>query len=430
MSRDPEDVDPKPRRRPRPAPDPEGEEPRNPPRAGAGDSVFRPAPGASGRTGPRPQRKAAGAAGRVEIAEPGPKWYERIVFGSVSSGQLAQFCRQFASYLNAGVDYDRSLSSLAKQFQATGLGPVLERIRLRIKAGSTLEEATAPEKATFGPAFQSMIAVAEARGGVPETLRILSQGFEARQRLIRQARSAMIYPLIVLFLASTIACLIAVFLLPMFASLLSDISKNSQLPWASRGLMAISRFLGSGGWWLLPVLLIGVPFALLRWYRTPSGKSILDRVLLRLPVLGSIFRKLDVSRFARTMSSLLDAGVDVGSSIDLTARALSMTPMRNAVQAAKLPVMQGRELSVALAPSRQFGPDVIAILESGEETGKLPESLVHLADEYEEQVAYMVKNLGHLIQPLLILILAGFVLFIILAVFLPYLQVITSLAGG
>ena len=122
--------------------------------------------------------------------------------------------------------------------------------------------------------------------------------------------------------------------------------------------------------------------------------------------------------------------MDVGSSIELTAQAMAMNPMRRAVESTRDEVLHGRELSVALAPSRQFGPDVIAILESGEETGKIPESLNHLADEYEEQVAYMVKNLGQLIQPLLVLMLGAFVLFIILAVFLPYIQLITSLAGG
>lgn len=366
----------------------------------------------------------------MEAVAPGPKWYERILFGRVSSGQLAQFCRQFASYLNAGVDYDRALSSLGRQFQRTALGPVVERVRSRIKAGATLEEATAPERSTFGSVFQSMIRVAEARGGVPETLRMLGQSFEARQRLIRQGRSAMIYPAIVLFLASTVACLMAIFILPMFASLLADVSKKAQLPWASQGLLAFSRFVSAGGWWLLPLLLVGLPLGLIRWYRTSAGKEVLDRIILRIPVIGTIFRKLDVGRFARTLASLLEAGVDVGSSIELTAQAMAMNPMRRAVESTRDEVLHGRELSVALAPSRQFGPDVIAILESGEETGKIPESLNHLADEYEEQVAYMVKNLGQLIQPLLVLMLGAFVLFIILAVFLPYIQLITSLAGG
>ncbi|WP_165245918.1 type II secretion system F family protein [Paludisphaera soli] len=440
MSHDPDDLDPNQPRKPRARrdADPGGRPPRkppeHPPRAGYGESVFRPSPG--GDLDPvRPgssqsARKSGDPTSRIEAVEPGPKWYERILFGRVSSGQLSQFCRQFASYLNAGVDYDRALSSLGRQFQGTGLGPVLERMRGRIRAGSTLEEATAPEKAVFGSIFQSMIRVGEARGGVPETLRMLSKSFESRQRLIRQARSAMIYPAIVLFLASAVACLMAIFILPMFASLLADISKKSQLPWASRGLMAFSGFISSGGWWILPLALFGVPFGLVQWYKTSVGKNILDRILLRIPVFGSILRKLDVSRFARTLASLLDAGVDIGGSIELTAQALAMTPMRNAVESTRLPVMQGRELSAALAPTRQFGPDVIAILESGEETGKLPETLAHLADEYEEQVAFMVKNLGHLIQPLLVIIIAGFVLFIILAVFLPYIQLITSLAGG
>ena len=270
MSHDPDDLDPNESRRPRPRRDPDSggrpprKPPEHPPRAGFGESVFRPAPGGgdAARPGPsrKPRRSGEGPL-KMEAVAPGPKWYERILFGRVSSGQLAQFCRQFASYLNAGVDYDRALSSLGRQFQRTALGPVVERVRSRIKAGATLEEATAPERSTFGSVFQSMIRVAEARGGVPETLRMLGQSFEARQRLIRQARSAMIYPAIVLFLASTVACLMAIFILPMFASLLADVSKKAQLPWASQGLLAFSRFVSAGGWWLLPLLLVGVPLA-------------------------------------------------------------------------------------------------------------------------------------------------------------------------
>lgn len=419
----PDDFDPTPPRRPKPRPA-EDDPPLYPTRAGFGESTFRSNPAAG-----KPGRKGSGEP-TLEVVAAGPKWYERILFGRVSSGQLSQFCRQFAAYLHAGVDYDRALSSLGRQYKGAALGPVIERIRTRIKAGATLEDATAPERATFGAVFQSMISVAEARGGVPETLRSLSASYEARQRLIRQARSAMIYPVIVLVLASTIACLMAIYILPMFADLLSDISKKAQLPWASRAMMGFSRFVSSGGWWIMPVALIGAPLLLLKWYRTSSGQAVLDPILLRIPVIGAIFRKLDIGRFARTLSSLLEAGVDVGSSIDLTARAMATVPMRKAVAAAKAPVMDGRDLSDALSGSGWFGPDVIAILESGEETGKLPESLNHLADEYEEQVSYMVKNLSQLIQPLLVLMLAGFVLFIILAVFLPYIQVITSLAGG
>jgi type II secretory pathway component PulF len=231
-------------------------------------------------------------------------------------------------------------------------------------------------------------------------------------------------------MAGGVVALITIWLLPMFAEMLQGISAKAELPWASQALLAFSRFIRWIGWWLLPVLVIGTPFLLLRLYKTPAGKAVMDRIILFTPGFGALFRKLDISRFARTLSTLLDAGVDYGTSIDLTAGVVTMTPIRNAIRDSREKVMQGRELSTALAASRQFYPDVLAVLSSGEETGKIPESLEHLADDYEEQVALMVKNMGHLVQPLLVLILGAIVLFIILAVFLPYIQMITSLAGG
>jgi type II secretory pathway component PulF len=447
MSRIPDDNGSTPRRPRRPV-TPQADPDALPPRApvGGGDegpSTFRPNPGRATPGGGRAAGPKAGSGERSsrsggspedrprEPLAPGPKLWERILFGKVSSGQLAQLCRQFASYLNAGVDYWRTFSSLETQFAGSALGPAVGRMRQAVKAGYTLEEAMAKEPQIFSPMFLSMIRVAEARGGVPETLRLMGEHYEARQRLIRQARSALIYPIIVLILAGGAVALITIVVLPLFADLLRDISKGG-LPWASRALLWFSGFVRLFGWWLLPLITIGVPLLLLRLYRTSTGKAVMDRLILITPVFGSLCRKLDTSRFARTLATLLDAGVDVGSSIELTSGVLAMTPIQQAVRDARDDVMQGRELSRALAGSRQFGPDVIAVLQSGEETGKVPESLNHLADDYEEQVQYMVKNMGTLIQPLLTLLLGGIVLFIILAVFLPYIQALTSLAqpGG
>jgi len=359
----------------------------------------------------------------------GPRWAERILFGRVSSGQLSQFSRQFAHYLNAGVDITRSLNGLEKQFRGTALGPVLGRLQVAIRRGTTLEEAMAAEPQVFGPMYLSMIKVAEARGGVPETLKMLAHHYESRQRLIRQARSAMIYPTVVLVIAGAVVALISIFLLPRFATILTDIAGRRQLPFVSEALLAFSSFVKWGGWWLIPLVMIGTPILLFRLYKTKEGKPIMDRLALMTPVLGQLCRKLDTSRFARTLSVLLDAGVDMSSSIDLTADVLVMSPIRRAVRAARSQIVGGRELSRILDESHQFYPDVIAIVSSGEETGKLPESLAHLADDYDEQVTMMVKNLGQLVQPLLIVILGGVVLFIILAVFLPIIQLISSLSA-
>ena len=180
--------------------------------ADEGYSTFRPNPvGSPDAMNPKRARASTSKTGRArtsegypggyEVPAGGPTLWERILFGRVSTGQLAQFCRQFASYLNAGIDFVRALSSLERQFNGTALGPILGRVTVAIQRGSTLEEAMAKEPQAFGSMFLSMIKVAEARGGVPEALRMMAHHYETRQRLLRQARSAMIYPVIVLAIA-------------------------------------------------------------------------------------------------------------------------------------------------------------------------------------------------------------------------------------
>jgi type II secretory pathway component PulF len=357
-----------------------------------------------------------------------PKFYERVLFGRVSSGQLAAFCRQFAAYQSAGVDIVKSLASLQGQFARTALGPVIGRMLQGVRRGDSLTETVEREPKAFDKLFVSMIKVAEARGGVPETLRMMGRHYESRQNLIRQARSAMIYPIIVLICAGGVTALLTIWLLPMFASLLKDISKGGELPLPSQVLMGFSNFVQHSGWLVLPVVIIGTPILLLQLYKTEGGKRVMDQLALRIPVFGPLLRKLDTARFARALSSLLNAGVDVGSSLALTSEVMRLEPFRRAVEDTRLQVIHGEALSVALDNTRRFNTDVIAIVDSGEETGKIPESLDHLADDYEEQVAYTVRNLGQLVQPLLMIMMGGLVLFIILAVFLPYISMLTSLA--
>jgi type II secretory pathway component PulF len=389
-----------------------------------GPSTFRPNSGRSKR-----ERDAETGIRDVDPGK-GPTLWERIFFGRVGSGQLATFCRQFAAYLNAGVDISKALANLQRQFAMTALGPVIGRLQTAVKRGDSFAESVAREPQAFDALFVGMIRVAEARGGIPETLRLLSRHYENRQSLLRQVRSAMIYPIAVIVVASGVVALITIWLLPMFASLLKDVARGSaDLPLPSRVLMAFSDFMRTAGWLIVPFVLIGTPLLLLWLYRTRPGKAAMDRMILWVPVFGSLVSKIDTTRFARTLSALLNAGVDVGSSMELTSDVLHLDPFRRAVRDARAFVLNGEELSEALDKTRCFGPDVIAVVESGEETGKLPESLDHLADDYQEQVAYMVRNMGQLVQPLLLIVLGGVVLFIILAVFLPYLSILTNLAA-
>ncbi len=355
---------------------------------------------------------------------------ERVLFGRISSGLLSQYCRQFGVYLNAGVALTRVFDSLSKQFKATAMGPVNERLALAIRRGDTLSEAVSRESQAFDPLFLSMITVAEARGGLPETLIRLSNHYEARQNLIRQTRSALIYPTAVIFVCLAVGGLLTIVVLPKLVSVLRDMAGNVEFPLPTRMLIALSDFIQAFGWWLLPTLLIAGPFVLIRMYRTVKGKALLDRLILRIPVMGKLMRMIDTARFSRTFSDLLLAGVDLGTSIDLTADVLQTTPYQEAVRGMKPEVIHGADVSTAIANTERFDPEVLAYVQSGEETGTLPESLVRLADDYEDRVAYMVKNLASLLQPLILIVLGSFVGFIVIAFVMAYVTLISKLTGG
>ncbi|HWE35431.1 MAG TPA: type II secretion system F family protein [Isosphaeraceae bacterium] len=433
MSRDA--GEPLPPRRPRPDDRPAQPAPEIDPYADIEDADTEPPSTFRAKPGPQataPKRKKRDPDRPLPVSG-GPTRLERLLFGTVSTGHLTIFCRQFGQYLNAGVDLIRSLNSLQEQFARTALGPALQRVALAVRRGDELSEAMAREPQAFDPFFLSMFRVAEARGGIPETLRGLADHYEARQRLVRQARSAMIYPVAVLSVALGVCAVLAYFVLPFLVSILEDMVQGKggtdSLPGPTRLLVDVTHFMTRLGWWLVPALLVGGTFVLLRAYRTPAGKAAIDEVGLHVPVLGKLLQKIDTTRFARTLSALMEAGVDLNRSLKLTGDVLRLAPFRRAIEGARAAAAEGVELSESLRASRRFGPDVIAIVESGEETGKLPESLHHLADDYEEQVTYMVKNLGQLVQPIITLGLGGLVGFIAVAFIMAYLSVLSSLGG-
>jgi type II secretory pathway component PulF len=382
----------------------------------------------------KPRRSSLSSSSAPKPPPPGPGWFERLIGGSVSSGQLAGFCRQAASYLNSGVSMDKALSSLQTQFQKTGLGPPLERITQAVRGGDTLTEAFGREPQVFDSFFLSLLSVAETRGGVPETLKALSKHYESRQRLIKQARSALIYPIAVLVIAAGVIWLLTVFVLPKLIELLADLPGGGRgganLPASTRALITLSRFMGSFGWWLLPLAAIGGLFAMARFYRTRPGRELLDRAMLWVPVLGPLLRHIDAARFARSLSALLDGGVGVDRSLKLSSEVMRLSPLRKAVADARAEVRSGSDLTTALGRSRPFPPEVQAVVETGEETGSLPEALDRAAVVLEEEIEHRVKNLGSLIQPLLLIIVGGFVFFVVVAFISAYAAAIAGLSAA
>ena len=304
---------------------------------------------------------------------------------------------------------------------------------LAVRRGHSLTDAMSREPATFDHYFLSMIRVGEVQGSIPETLRLLSIEYESRLRMIRQTKSALIYPAFVVFLSVTVSALLTILVLPPLVEIMQEVVREKHveldLPMSTQLLIRISDFIRAGGWWGIPLALVGSVALFIGAYRLKRGKALLDVVLMRLPIIGQLLWKIDTTRFCRTLSSLLDAGVDIGSSLELTADTLLLVPMRRAVLQARDSIIQGESLSASLEATNRFPPDIPALIKSGEETGRVPEMMLTMADQYEEQVEFIVKNLGTLLQPVITVVVGGVVFFIAVAFFMGYAAVLSHLGA-
>jgi type II secretory pathway component PulF len=373
-----------------------------------------------------PARRMPTAEPPAEIGE--AKWYLRG-FGRVPVKLLINFCRQFGAYLDAGINLYAAMESLRRQYQWTALGPVIGRLQLAVRRGQSITDAMSREPAAFDHYFLSMMRVGEVRGSVPETLRMLSVEYESRQRMVRQTKSALIYPAFVVFVSVTVSALLTILVLPPLVDIMRGVirERRVELPLPTEILIAISDFIGAGGWWGIPLVLVGTVSLLIGAYRFERGKAALDKVLIRLPVVGELLWKIDTTRFCRTLSTLLDAGVDIGSSLELTSDTLLLVPMRRAVLQARESIIRGESLSASIELTNRFPADIAALINSGEETGRLPEMMLMVSDQYEEQVEFVVKNLGTLLQPIITVIVGGLVFFVAVAFFMGYAAVLSNL---
>ena len=395
----------------------------------AGDSTYEVLPYSGGPTVPwRPSREPPATIGKS-------RWYQRG-FVRVTLKLLVNFCRQFAVYLDAGINLYPAMESLRKQYERTALGPVIGRLQLAVRRGQSLTDAMSREPAAFDHYFLSMIRVGEVQGSVPETLRLLSVEYDSRLRMIRQTKSALIYPAFVVFLSVTVSALLTILVLPPLVEIMQEVIRERhvelELPMATLLLIRISDFIAAGGWWGIPLALVGSVALFIGAYQFERGKALLDAVLIRLPLIGQLLWKIDTTRFCRTLSTLLDAGVDIGSSLKLTADTLLLVPMRRAVLQARDSIIQGESLSASIELTNRFPDDITALIKSGEETGRVPEMMLTMADQYEEQVEFIVKNLGTLLQPVITVVVGGVVFFIAVAFFMGYAAVLSHLGqkGG
>ncbi len=339
---------------------------------------------------------------------------------------LAIFTRQFSVMIDAGLPLVQCLDILGKQEPHKNFSATILKVREDVEGGAALADAMKRHPKTFDGLYSNMIAAGEAGGILDTILKRLAVYIEKNVKLRGEVKSAMIYPVAVLIIAALVVTAILWKVIPTFAAMFSGL--GAQLPLPTRVVIAMSNGLVAYGWIGL-IALGGLFYAFKRYYATDNGRRVVDRIALRLPVLGDILRKVAVARFCRTLSTLLSSGVPILDGLDITARTAGNAIIEDAIQKVRTGIERGETVSGPLRDTKVFPSMVVQMINVGETTGALDAMLGKIADFYEEEVETAVAGLLTLMEPVMIAFLGVIVGGIVIAMYMPIFGMISQMTG-
>jgi type IV pilus assembly protein PilC len=348
-----------------------------------------------------------------------------LIFASISIKDKAVFSRQFSVMINAGVGIVRCLGVLGDQCGNPKMKKALQAISAEVQQGSPLSEAMAKHPECFDELYVSMIEAGETGGVLDEVLNRLSKLLEDMARLKNQIKSAMTYPVAVGILAVIVFFGMTIFLIPVFAKIFTDL--KVELPALTQFMLFLSGVMRS---WriLIPIVTIAATvFLLRRYYKTPMGRLQIDHFFLKMPLFGELNEKSAVARFCRVFGTLTRSGVPILSSLDIVGNTVGNQVIANAISGAKAEIQQGGMMSLALQKANVFPALAIQMISIGEETGELDAMMMKVADFYEDEVEQAVKALTSIIEPLMMVGIAGMVGIILLSMYLPMFKIFEAL---
>jgi len=349
----------------------------------------------------------------------------------VKSKDLSIFTRQFSVMIDAGLPLVQCLEILAQQQDNKYFQQILMQVRQDVEEGSTLAAAMARHPKVFDQLYSNMVEAGETGGILDLILQRLSTFIEKLVKLKRDIISAMIYPAAVVLMAIAAVAVIMIVVIPQFQNIfLGLLGPGEQLPLPTRIVVGISNFLAGWGGLAMLLTVIGSGVSIHFYYKTPGGRWNIDKLLLRLPILGDIFRKIAVSRFSRTLSTLLSSGVPILQSLDITARTSGNVVIESAITKVRQGVERGESFVDPLKATEVFPHMVAQMIGIGEQTGALDAMLGKIADFYEQEVDSAIANLLTLIEPLLIGFLGVTIGSIVIAMYLPLFTLIGKLSTG
>ncbi|MGH7962729.1 MAG: type II secretion system inner membrane protein GspF [Candidatus Binatia bacterium] len=338
------------------------------------------------------------------------------VFERVSARDLALLTRQFATLARAGLPLVECLGTLIEQTERVALKRVLAHVRQQVREGRSLADAFQAHPRVFSAIYVNMVRAGEESGTLDTVLARLADYSEGQARLLRTLQSALTYPLFMVVVASAILVFLLAYVVPQVTRLFSETGQT--LPLATRILIGFSSFLADF-WWLVAVLCAGGVLLAARLLRTAKGRVWRDRLLLRLPWVGRLLQRVNVARFARTLSTLLASGVPLLTALGIVTHLVSNSLMRQALEEARASVQEGESLAAPLRRSGLFPALLIQMIAVGERSGEMEDMLRYAAEAYDEEVTNSLSRLTALLEPLTILVMGGVVLFIVLAILLP-----------
>ena len=343
--------------------------------------------------------------------------------GSIKMRDIVIFTRQFSTMINSGLPLVQALDILAQQSENPALKDVTRQVVFDVESGNTVADALRKHPKAFTELYVNMVAAGEAGGILDTILMRLAVFMEKNDALVRKVKGAMIYPAVIMSVAVIAITVLLIFVIPTFQKMFA--SANIALPLPTRIVIGMSHALKT--YWYVILAAIGASvFMLKRYYATQDGKLVIDRMMLRAPVLGDVLRKSAVSRFTRTLGTLISSGVSILDGLEITAKTAGNRVIQDAIMESRASIAGGETIAAPLKKSDVFPPMVISMIAVGEQTGGLDEMLSKIADFYDEEVDAAVGGLLALMEPVMIVFLGVVVGGMVVAMYLPIFDMVNA----
>jgi type IV pilus assembly protein PilC len=335
--------------------------------------------------------------------------------------EISRFTRQFATMIGAGLPMVQCLDILSKQMESAEMRRIVGEVRESVSSGSTLAEGLAKHKKIFDELFVNMVEAGEIGGALDTILVRLANYREKADALIRKVRGALVYPAVIVVVATGVTFAMLTWIVPVFAKMFTGL--GAELPMPTQVILAISHFLRDNlGKMALAVVLLVVGFRFM--LRSEKGRLYYDTFMLRAPLIGTLIRKSAVSRFTRTLGTLISSGVSILEALEITAKTAGNKVIQNAIRRSVLAIAEGDTITGPLVQTGVFPPMVTQMISVGEKTGGLDDMLSKIADFYDEEVDAAVSALTSIIEPVIIVLMGVVIGGIMIAMYLPMFDII------